>query len=532
MFCLSYDLFMLPMEAFDLPLSGALDALGLLTLIYWTIDIPATFVTGYYVGQGAHVEKRLTHIARHYLKTWFAPDVSIVLVDWVVLDAAYTNFVRLGKAVRFVRLARTLRLLRGFKAMNRMGFITGQFSEGWVVMGRIGYYILLVAAVNHFIACGWWAIGIAGDEQARWVQEVLDLEDRGRDIGYQYLTSLHWSLTQFTPASMEVHPHSFHERLFTVAVLFMGLLVFSSFVSSITAATTYLRHVTTERVKREREIRRFLKDHSVSLELCSRIGIFLKQRRNRAKQALHEHEVMELKDLPTAMHLKLHWEMYYRIVSSHPYFFNLCDFDRTAMEEVCHLAMTEQRAIASQELFHYGMKASKMLFTVYRELHYFFVNSDDPMCTEESRVSVHTNQWITEMALWMNWVHRGRLVSCTETVELVELDAAKFQSIIQHWDMAFDCCHAYARRYVERICQRPSELLTDLSENADDLQQLAHEAVDEVAELHHPQEDLPTEEQLIRTTSALSKSSINKFADAMRSVTGLFRQTSPTGQQS
>merc|ERR1719326_972496 len=97
--------------------------------------------------------------------------------------------------------------------------------------------------VNHIIACGWYMIGSSVDDVNTWVNfyEVLD-----RSIGFQYTTSLHWSLTQFTPASMEISARNTAERVYTVCVLMFAMVTFSSFISSITNATTQLRKLDAE----------------------------------------------------------------------------------------------------------------------------------------------------------------------------------------------------------------------------------------------------------------------------------------------
>merc|ERR1719217_1505271 len=89
------------------------------------------------------------------------------------------------------------------------------------------------------IACTWWTVGKNHPEgQMSWT-EFHGFENE--DLDYKYLSSLHWTLTQFTPAGMEVYPHNSTERGFSVVVLLFALLFFSSFLSSITAAMTRLR---------------------------------------------------------------------------------------------------------------------------------------------------------------------------------------------------------------------------------------------------------------------------------------------------
>ena len=62
--------------------------------------------------------------------------------------------------------------------------------------------------------------------------------EESKNLWYKYSTALHWSLTQFTPASMEVMPQNEYERFFTVC--FSGC----NFVSY--AGTTFMKEPTAE----------------------------------------------------------------------------------------------------------------------------------------------------------------------------------------------------------------------------------------------------------------------------------------------
>lgn len=71
-----------------------------------------------------------------------------------------------------------------------------------------------------------------------------------------YVTAVHWSLTQFTPSSMDVAPGlsdgdelesevatNEYERIFSVIVTMAGLIVFSLFLGSINQALAKLRRL-------------------------------------------------------------------------------------------------------------------------------------------------------------------------------------------------------------------------------------------------------------------------------------------------
>merc|ERR1719181_2010605 len=95
---------------------------------------------------------------------------------------------------------------------------------------------------------------------------------------YLYTTSLHWSLTQFTPASMEVYPENARERTFAIVVLVFALVTFSSFVSSITNAMTHLRNMNSEFEKQLLVFQRYLRYHRISTPLAVRMRRHLEHR--------------------------------------------------------------------------------------------------------------------------------------------------------------------------------------------------------------------------------------------------------------
>merc|ERR550534_3296038 len=96
---------------------------------------------------------------------------------------------------------------------------------------RIFKLLFGLAVLTHFGACCWYALAIALKEsEDTWLAGY-----ENDDLALLYLIAFHWIISQFTPASHELHPTNFHERLFAVFVLFLGLVVFSSLLGSVTA---------------------------------------------------------------------------------------------------------------------------------------------------------------------------------------------------------------------------------------------------------------------------------------------------------
>merc|ERR1712232_745909 len=139
----------------------------------------------------------------------------------------------------------------------------------------------MMVIMNHYIACFWYGIStLLQASHNTWTAKAFgrageDTEEPA-EILWAYTTSMHWSLTQFTPASMEVVPRNPYERLFNIVVILMALVVFSSFVSSITTAMTHIRNINAQKTKRETEIRSFFCEHKISPRLTSRVWHYVR----------------------------------------------------------------------------------------------------------------------------------------------------------------------------------------------------------------------------------------------------------------
>ena len=82
--CLSigYDFVMIPfMAAFGAESSKTLDAIGVLISCFWSMDMVLSFFTGFQ--QGGIIEMRPAWISKHYVQTWFLPDIFILFWDLV-----------------------------------------------------------------------------------------------------------------------------------------------------------------------------------------------------------------------------------------------------------------------------------------------------------------------------------------------------------------------------------------------------------------------------------------------------------------
>merc|ERR1712050_330613 len=101
--------------------------------------------------------------------------------------------------------------------------------------------MLMILALSHLLACGWYAVGVPTDDDAEtWVTSDIDVPPEEYGIVYSYSTSLHWSLCQLAGGMDEVRPHNTRERIFAIAAFVICFTVAAVTVSRLTASMTQL----------------------------------------------------------------------------------------------------------------------------------------------------------------------------------------------------------------------------------------------------------------------------------------------------
>lgn len=127
-------------------------------------------------------------IARRYARAWLLPDLLTLVpleVTWLARAAPVWEALRLN---RLLRLNRVMRAVAKLAAANAT---------------RVVNLLGLFAAAVHWIACGWWMVGVYQEHPERWTLDS-GLEMLGRDasvaprIYQQYTASAYWSLSTMT----------------------------------------------------------------------------------------------------------------------------------------------------------------------------------------------------------------------------------------------------------------------------------------------------------------------------------------------
>jgi len=437
---LAYDSIFIPLSAFDISQTTFVVAMDWVALIYWTIDMPATFVTGYYTHGVLEIEA--WKVMKRYVRSWFLFDIILTGIGWSEMtlgaDATSKNL----SLLRNLRVLRTLRLLRLLKLKSIIekiaDFISSEFAE---IGGQVFCLTAFIVLLNHFIACLWWWMGNTPNTGPGWVQT----HDMGhRSTRYNYATSFHWSLTQFTPASMEIFPTNEDERSMAVVTLLFALIVFSSFVSSITTSMTKMRQVGNEMNKSRAftRLRLYFLYHNIPVKLSMRIRKYLRHMVAVEQKVMEEKDIELLNLLSESLRQELRLFIISPILTVHPFLKAYCETYPEAAQKLCTYAVTHKKVSKGDILFSAGETANETIFIVRGKLLY----TDDAYDERTSRL-LKQNEWVCESALWLNsWVHHGDLLAASNC-DIFVLDAKKFASMTATFRPVLASSRTYALAY-------------------------------------------------------------------------------------
>lgn len=447
---LAYDVLTVPMIVFNKDAEDDIDSefkqiADMTTSVFWTLDIGAQFLCGFH--RGGFVEMRFEKVAARYARGWLVPDVIVVSLDWsmLLLDSIFADVVGFIRITKILRVFRVFRLFRLFRVLKMPVWATSLRDKlkSEVVLTALGAASSIgsIATLNHFIACGWYFVGTTVENDYHWVRQM---EEEGRDVTYRYVTALHWSLSQFTPAGMEVAPTNVYERVYAIIIIFIALVTFSQFISSITTAMATMKRVNAEKSKQRECIQRYLFDNHITLGLSTRIEEFLKNFTHQPPRRVHETDIQVFKLLPEMLRLQLHWEVYKPSVNPHPLFQFINQFDEMLVLDICHEAMGEISRLTNQDLFKPGQKAGQMYFCICGMWEYSRDWSDGHPYTLDA--NGEEDPWILEVALWCKWEHQGRMRALTQC-ELKCLSVAEFHRIVHGRPGLRSVCKEYAKEY-------------------------------------------------------------------------------------
>lgn len=423
----------------------------IVSAVYWSFDIVMSFLTAYHTNSGI-MERRMSAIAIHYLKNWFPIDFTIVCIDLglIIIMGRSEGGLRAIKTIS--RAMRITRLLRFAKMSKHVGELMARINSEYVlqVVGLLRLLVVIIV-LNHYIACVWFYMTTLPLGKTTWAD--VRLVGLGHtDLGYAYFSSLHWSLTQFTPASMEIFPQNVYERMFNVVVIMFAFVFFSSFVSSITNAMTHIRNINAKAVARDTMIRRFFSDHNISHGLAARVWHFVRHKRVAQGKKLKTDEVPILNQLPVRIRDELRMEVYGPVLMRHPMLHHYLGGCQAALRKICKKGISELTLQPGKEL-KFDDEVKKMIFVQSGNLEFHMYDVVEEVEGDaENGYILEAGDWCCEASLWADKVALdGHFIASPVGSDLVLLDAEVFRAVAVENFETLDMLVKYSTLFIERF---------------------------------------------------------------------------------
>eukprot|EP00927_Polykrikos_kofoidii_P017213 TRINITY_DN17814_c0_g1_i1.p1 TRINITY_DN17814_c0_g1~~TRINITY_DN17814_c0_g1_i1.p1 ORF type:complete len:764 (+),score=145.83 TRINITY_DN17814_c0_g1_i1:45-2336(+) len=460
---ISYDVITIPLlQAFEPSKTLFVAFMDWVTLLFWTGDLLQSFFIGFYDKGTLIMNHR--RIVKHYLVTWFFMDMIVVGPEWMMLIIVGSaegggggNLVSdLAKIMRTARAVRVLRLLRLLKLQRIINLLYDTIeSEYMFICFNLVKLLISVLVLNHVIACLWFLTGRTGKKVGveNWVEYFNVIEEN--NLGYQYTTSLHWSLTQFTPASMDISARNVVERVFSIVVLFFAMVAFSSIVGSITSSMTSLANMAGDEMKQFWLLRRYLRQREVPRDLSRRIVKFLEHQMSTQNKLVQANSVKILGGISEQLHSELLHTMNAPHLLGHPFFAYLNLEMKVVVQRLSRLALKLCQVAEGDVVFAAGDDARKFYFIKSGLFEYASI--DRALLAPPPQ----TKEWVGEAVLWVTWRHLGAFRARIPS-ELLVVEPDQFTDVMMMHPRPWSFAKRYAAFFVEFLNSIEMSAMTDI----------------------------------------------------------------------
>jgi hypothetical protein len=325
-----------------------------------------------------------------------------------------------------------------------------------------------------------------------------------------YSLALHWSLTQFSPATQNISATNITERVFATCVVIAAIGLLTSLASSISGYATQIRSMQAASSMQDSLLNNFFISRKVSNDLSIRIKVFTKSFTKKYKRLQHERDIPVLAFMPETMRVRLHDELYMPVVLSSPLLSQFYELDRSFLVKACHTVFRERSVPPRDDVFLDNTECKEAIYTVsgsmvyyqdrknvfermhekgqeippqalarmtmrMRENHFISRVITGSMSSEFGgtrisglgkglQVPIQEFQWLAEMVLWSDWIHCGMLISET-AADMILMHADDFARLAdQHGGSSSTVLHKVAIVAVAEAqrLQEKGQTLTDM----------------------------------------------------------------------
>lgn len=475
---MGFDLFCLTMDQFELVGARYKDAVALAGCAYWSLDMVLSFLTGTFVN--SQLELRVKVVAKSYLRSWFFFDFFVVSVQWVTEPLSDRALSGRAGALRWLRVARYLRLLRLVKLDEQLTLLLGGSNSVWMVlMVRCGQYVVLILLWVHTSGCAWYALGAVSEDGWAFQRESL------QTFPTNYLVAVHWASSNLQ-GNVDVGPGDVPtERIFAICHILISLLVVASLVGKLTNLMEFMEEVTANMNRQTKAAREYCMQNRISTELSVRVQKWLEWHQildAKRQRSAEDNEFMHV--LPAEVRRALIEETRSPLLLHHELFHACRDCNVRFFQRLATDTFVPLNHIPEETIFTYGMVCTRMYFiaagrstyfkygAILRSLTHSGVNLHGQVVASDTQhhyrkfrsINLREGRALCEPVLFTHWVHMGDFASVTSLSMLV-LEHQGFEELLMSYPNVRQALQVHANRFIAALnaSTDPSDLFSSSS---------------------------------------------------------------------
>jgi len=493
---------------------------------------------------GGLVLDRRRDVARRYVKTWLFPDLCLLLLDIVAplseIPAPHSKFAEVARIVRLVVLFRLVRV----RGRPDIGELLGTKGQQLLRVGAVLRTLAAIGILAHILTCSWYVLGRETSSE-NWLNQLTPAE-LGNTIE-EYTKSMYWVLGHLTASNIDgqLNPANINERVFTLMIISLSLLIISSGVSTMANAVQEMNRSAAEVKNMEHHLLMFLGRAGVDGASKRRISRFVLHAARRRQALSLTPGINSL--LSKRLRLDITESQHSQALLRHPLFQLIVDTQDHVFREVC--ACLQPELFADGEfIFETGHWVKAMFMTVNGS---FDISSrNNPHSAKHQRARTVATRYglherfeeagriFCEISLFAKVLHHRSLMAVT-FAEGFWLQGEDFARCVGQAPVCTFVVYEYATRFLRYLQDQIDE--ADSTDIVDDMldDKIAKKVVagiqrsNQVAnfELHTPPTSTEAPETLMQllnrpeTTEADLVQKLPNFITELDAAEGIYAQT-------
>ncbi|CAL1136719.1 unnamed protein product, partial [Cladocopium goreaui] len=423
-----------------------LQLLAWTNVLFWPLDVLLNFNTGFHQ-KGLLIMKRKP-IAKNYVHTWLAFDVTVVLIDWTLsilntfLEDENQGYLQTLRSARYLRAFRSVRILRIIKSrkmnITLENWVIGLGQQNLVLAFNVLRMLLSILLTAHLLACTWFGVGVVVSQTG---ESWIDVAGVGSSTGpVQYLHALSWVVQPPSVPELGVlNTDSLLERIASWSQdcpVVVTVLVIGSALSLLTGTLQEIRTINNQRSRKRRELRTYLHSQSAPTELVMRIMSFADYKLDRHSPVSYDIDLIS----PLLVAELAVWQKGH-LMRGHPLFSLTSEAFPKVFADICG-ALHKELYYEGESAFLAGLLAESMYITS----HGSFVLYDSH--GQEMEKFSNDRQFFSEVALYVDTVMHNCTLSIETFAEVYSLSGKSITSILLHSPICASMFVEYAKEFI------------------------------------------------------------------------------------